>query len=132
MSKTTKKKPAVKKAVKAKKITRSRLGCVDAFKAITLILERIERDISDLKRSGAQRQYNIQRSREIRQPVRSQNDIVPAAEMFDDLNRITLPPSTRSFIDSLEQGMEEYGTLTKRQYDCLYQNWNSFINGVPF
>lgn len=130
-------KKTVVKATKKKVITRKKLGCIEAFKELLDRLNKIEHGIDiisiELRRqsnNATQKQYNRIRNQELQS--RRDADVIPAQQMFDDLNNLNLPKNTRIFIDSLENGMEEYGTLTKRQYDCLHQNWNSFVNGIPF
>jgi len=55
-----------------------------------------------------------------------------AQEMFDELRDVKMPRTSRAFIDSLEEGFEEYGLLTDRQYMCLKRNHNRFVHGVRF
>lgn len=130
MKSRKKSKTAVKKP--AAKITRTRLGCVEAFKQLIDAIAVLQRDVNSIKATllSHSPQHTYNRMMSVRVPQADHR--ILARQMFDDLRTEDLPPTTRNFIDSLEQGFQEYGSLTKRQYECLEQNWNSFINGIPF
>ena len=61
-----------------------------------------------------------------------QSSVSATQKMFDALRDVNLHPSTRDFINSLEGGFLDYGSLTQSQLKCLTDNYNWFINEIPF
>lgn len=57
---------------------------------------------------------------------------VAATRMFESLEEVTLPQKTKAFIDDLRSDFDDYGSLSNRQMECLTDNYNKFINGIPF
>lgn len=69
----------------------------------------------------------------LRQENRSNDKKTAAEMMFAALKSCaSLSLSTRLFIDSLENGFHTYGSLTERQYECLYRNYRKYIKGEKF
>lgn len=52
--------------------------------------------------------------------------------MFAELNEVKLPRSTQEFISSLEEQFDETGTLSRKQFLCLKDNYNKFVHNIPF